>query len=317
MRVAIIIPTLNEEATIGRLIDSLAGDPYPTKEIIVVDGGSTDNTIDVAERSGAIALKERGRHKCPANARNQGAKDSNADLICFLDGDVDHVSERFITNAIRHFEDPRVIGVRTERDYFTDTLVSRGLTSVRSSILTKFFYRRLTQVSAFSTFIRKSVFEEIGGYPLLGVGEDTVLGQKQGEYLKNNPNKRIGYEPDSVAFERRASSFGEWFKQCAWYGRTLVPYLREAKYDTKTKLFQLFPVAYLVSIVSIPFVIVSPLFLILAFPYIIKLFLILYESMKNRDKYRLLTPLLDFVDGVGYTIGLLQYLLGKKYLSRG
>ena len=57
----VVIPTLNEESKIGELIQSLNDDEYPNKEIIVVDGGSKDKTVEISEKNGAIVILEKVR----------------------------------------------------------------------------------------------------------------------------------------------------------------------------------------------------------------------------------------------------------------
>jgi GT2 family glycosyltransferase len=52
VRVSVIIPTLNEGERIRGLLRSLKEAPYPEKEIIVVDGGSTDGTVEIARGGG-------------------------------------------------------------------------------------------------------------------------------------------------------------------------------------------------------------------------------------------------------------------------
>ncbi len=67
--VSIIIPVLNEEKNIEKTLiqfNKLKGD----KEIIVVDGGSEDNTKEIAERFAKVILSERGR----ANQMNKAWK---------------------------------------------------------------------------------------------------------------------------------------------------------------------------------------------------------------------------------------------------
>ena len=59
----VVIPTLNEESKIGELIQSLNDDEYPNKEIIVVDGGSKDKTVEISEKNGAIVILEKGENK--------------------------------------------------------------------------------------------------------------------------------------------------------------------------------------------------------------------------------------------------------------
>ncbi|MCX6777334.1 MAG: glycosyltransferase, partial [Candidatus Micrarchaeota archaeon] len=86
LKVAVIIPSLNEEKHIESLLRSLRGEKYKNKEIILVDGGSTDNTIKIAKKYGARVVKETG-NKSPANARNLGASSTDAALLSFFDAD--------------------------------------------------------------------------------------------------------------------------------------------------------------------------------------------------------------------------------------
>lgn len=79
---SIIIPTLNEAATITTVIDTIeAGD---TIEIVVVDGGSTDNTEELATLAGATVI-----HSQPGRATqmNAGAYHAAGTILLFLHGD--------------------------------------------------------------------------------------------------------------------------------------------------------------------------------------------------------------------------------------
>ena len=82
-RIALVIPTLNEEEAIAGVIGATPGDAVD--EIIVVDGGSTDRTADVAAAAGARVLTERTPgygHACLA-----GTLRAECEIIVFLDGD--------------------------------------------------------------------------------------------------------------------------------------------------------------------------------------------------------------------------------------
>ena len=92
MKISVVTSVLNEENRIGPYIDSLIKQKKKPYEIILVDGGSTDNTVKIIKsymkREKRIKLlKERGRKKSPANARNIGWKKAKGDLILFLDAD--------------------------------------------------------------------------------------------------------------------------------------------------------------------------------------------------------------------------------------
>ena len=81
-RISIIIPTCNEADEIGRAVASAL--QAPGVEVLVVDGASTDGTIEIARRMGAHILQaERGR----ASQMNAGAQAARADVLLFLHAD--------------------------------------------------------------------------------------------------------------------------------------------------------------------------------------------------------------------------------------
>ena len=84
--ISIIIPTLNEEVAIGSLLNWLTTNASSTisKEIIIVDGGSTDQTIQIAENYPVLALRcNKGR----AKQMNHGAKHASGKILYFLHAD--------------------------------------------------------------------------------------------------------------------------------------------------------------------------------------------------------------------------------------
>ncbi|MGF1670472.1 MAG: TIGR04283 family arsenosugar biosynthesis glycosyltransferase [Balneolaceae bacterium] len=118
---SIIIPTINEAGRIGLLIDAIQrkGDCNITKEFIIADGGSTDETVSIAESSGACVIhcgvKGRGAQM------NRGAKVSKADLLYFLHADtippenfdrqiVDSCEKGYESGCFRlRFDDPNLL----------------------------------------------------------------------------------------------------------------------------------------------------------------------------------------------------------------
>ena len=83
-RVAVVIPTLNEEAPIGEVVGAVPRDVVD--EIIVADSGSTDRTVERARAAGARVVVERQRGYGRACAAGAGAA-CDCDIIVFLDGD--------------------------------------------------------------------------------------------------------------------------------------------------------------------------------------------------------------------------------------
>lgn len=84
MNLSIIIPTLNEGQNIGRLIDRLLTAPNNQIEIIVVDGGSKDNTCAIAKQKGALIIQA---DKCRAIQMNVGAEKSANEHLYFVHAD--------------------------------------------------------------------------------------------------------------------------------------------------------------------------------------------------------------------------------------
>ncbi|MEL7020133.1 MAG: TIGR04283 family arsenosugar biosynthesis glycosyltransferase [Bacteroidota bacterium] len=86
MQVSAIIPTYNEAANIGKMIRHLrqCGDQY-LSELIVVDGGSQDQTVTIAQEAGATVLQSPSKGR--AAQMNYGAQQSSGELLYFVHAD--------------------------------------------------------------------------------------------------------------------------------------------------------------------------------------------------------------------------------------
>ena len=90
MKVTVIIPTYNEEKVIEACLESLSKQTLKDAEIIVVDDGSTDETINILQK----VRKSRGvkifkqKHKGPGAARNLGVRRAKGEVLVFVDADM-------------------------------------------------------------------------------------------------------------------------------------------------------------------------------------------------------------------------------------
>lgn len=88
IKVSVVIPSYNREKTIKKCLDSVISQTYKAYEIILVDDGSTDKTIEQAERLGCSYLKViKQNHKGAQAARNLGIVNACGEYIAFLDSD--------------------------------------------------------------------------------------------------------------------------------------------------------------------------------------------------------------------------------------
>ena len=82
---SIIIPTLNEADFLERTLRNLTLLNPPAKEILIVDGGSQDNTLKIADSAGiSVLVSEKAGRSIQMNL---GAKTATGDLLCFLHAD--------------------------------------------------------------------------------------------------------------------------------------------------------------------------------------------------------------------------------------
>jgi GT2 family glycosyltransferase len=85
--VAVVIPTWNRSALLSRVLGDLGRQTYPITRVIVVDNGSTDDSVEMARRAGAEVI-ELGVNAGFAAAVNRGIQEARSDWIAVLNNDV-------------------------------------------------------------------------------------------------------------------------------------------------------------------------------------------------------------------------------------
>ena len=172
MAVSIIIPTLNEEENIENLLNnlkSLKGD----FEVIFSDGGSLDKTAEIIKNFGnyKIIKSERGR----AKQLNNGAKESNNDILLFLHADsiVEEDVLIKIENFIKNGNKAGCLKIK-----FDSKKIIMRLFAILSNLRVK--YRNIAFGDQ-AIFMEKKLFEYIGMFDDIPIMEDYKLSIK----LKN------------------------------------------------------------------------------------------------------------------------------------
>ena len=90
-KVSIVIPALNEEAAVGKVVQSLI-ERFPEAEIIVIDDGSDDNTGQVSSEAGARVIRHDKSYGYGAGLRT-GTMASTREYVLFCDADGQHSTE--------------------------------------------------------------------------------------------------------------------------------------------------------------------------------------------------------------------------------
>ena len=158
-KVSIIIPTYNAEKSIRRCIKSVLQQKYDNMEIIVINDGSTDNTLTILEELQlensnlyVYSIKNAG----VSNARNVGIGYATGEFICFIDSD-DYVTEDYVEKMIDSWKPGRAVlcnfnwvrdtGVfvnRIENEYFEKKdIIKMFLSTLLSQPWNKLYETRL------------------------------------------------------------------------------------------------------------------------------------------------------------------------------
>jgi glycosyltransferase involved in cell wall biosynthesis len=105
-KISVIIPAYNAQATIGATLDSVLRQTLPADEILVMDDGSTDRTIEILRKYEPWVTVLRQANAGVASARNALCQQARGDLVAFLDSD-DLWHESYLEHQARSFEKNR------------------------------------------------------------------------------------------------------------------------------------------------------------------------------------------------------------------
>jgi glycosyltransferase involved in cell wall biosynthesis len=163
VKVAVIIPALNEEGAVAHVIAKVPRDLV--HEIIVVDNGSTDRTAEVAQGAGAQVVREERRGYGYACAAGVAAAGDRSDVLVFMDGDGsdDAGQMRALIEPIERDEADLVLGSRVLGPAARGALLPhQRLGNVLTTTLVRLLYgQRITDLPPFKA-IRHPVLVELG-----------------------------------------------------------------------------------------------------------------------------------------------------------
>jgi rSAM/selenodomain-associated transferase 2 len=160
MNISVAIPALNEAGHIAACVRSVTEQPGGA-EVIVVDGGSTDGTPAIALPLATVICTGRGR----VVQMNAGARRSSGEVLLFLHGD-SALHPEALAHVRRAFEDPQIAG-----GTFTLRFDSNHPLLRFYAFLTRFRFRYF-HFGDQGIFVRRSVFERLGGFKEIPLMED-------------------------------------------------------------------------------------------------------------------------------------------------
>ncbi len=201
MQATVVIPALNEEEFIGDCLRSIRAQTLPPAEIIVVDNGSTDRTVEIARKFADLVLILPGLSLWEMKQR--GVEAAKSPIVVTTDADTVAPPE-WLEKLLRHFSDPNVVAVggpvgALEPSTVSD-LYTRGLSAIAQAGL----------LYDANMAFRRDVMLRSGGYARLKRGWDWELSARLSRY------GRVVYDPEAyvvtdVPFSRQLE-----FANIAW-----------------------------------------------------------------------------------------------------
>lgn len=212
MRFSVVIPLFNKEPYVEKTLKSILDQTFSDYEIIVVNDGSTDNSLAVTKRvlegiENATIINQ--ENAGVSTTRNNGIKTSAGEFICFLDAD-DWWEPTFLEEMNKLINDYPDAGLYCTNYYY----VHNGKSIVKLDIPTGYFnyckeYARTICMSASSSSscISRDILKEMNGFnPFLKLGEDFDLwiriALKYGTAILNKP---LVYFNNDIPVKHRAT----------------------------------------------------------------------------------------------------------------
>lgn len=162
LRFSIITVNLNNSSGLIRTFQSVFGQTYSPIEYIVIDGGSTDGSLEIIKRfenkiSYWISETDKGIY----HAMNKGIKVATGDIICFLNSGDEYYSNYTLWTVQEYYkyQKPDIL--------FSDFIYNQEANSselISSDSITNFYELKNKRFGHPSTFYNKQVFEKVGTF---------------------------------------------------------------------------------------------------------------------------------------------------------
>lgn len=187
--ISVIIPTLNAQKYIEKLIDKLKAQKLEQElEIIVIDSASDDKTVQIARDAGARVLEINRDEFDHGGTRNLGWRSAKGEIICFMTQDALPVDDLYLTNLIQGFEDNDVVMIsgrqvpKSDANYverLTRAFNYPAISNVRSQKDIESMGIKAYFFSDVCAAYRRSFLDEMGGFdsPIIS-NEDMLLAAK-------------------------------------------------------------------------------------------------------------------------------------------
>ncbi|MCL1979929.1 MAG: glycosyltransferase [Proteobacteria bacterium] len=242
MDFSVIIPAKNEQKYLGLCLQSLSQLDYPREayEVLVIDNGSTDKTVEIAQQYGAQVFVR--PELTIAGLRNLGASHAQGRFLVFLDADCTVVSDWF-TAASGWLEQADVCCFGGPPEVPEEgTWVQHTWFMVRGK---HHLVEDVEWLESMNMFVRKEIFDRVHGFDeTLTTCEDYDLSLRLRPYGRIVADKRI-----RAVHHGEAATLGHFFRKECWRGVSNISGLIRHGFRLRELPSLFAPVAFLLCLV--------------------------------------------------------------------
>ena len=321
-KVSVVVAAYNSQKTIEECLRSILSLDYPegSIEIIVMDGGSKDATVKLAEKLPVKVVSI--RLNAPA-AYNYAMKIASHEILGFIDADA-RIEPQWLKLLVPHLEEPKVAGVSGSIETWNfDNPWARSI-----GYELKSRYKRIGKytgrIATMNLLMKRAVIEEVGGWDEnLPSQYDTDLG-----FRISGKGYKIAYEPKAVCYHYNRPTLKAFYRQQLQYGKnTLKLYFKHGKLARGDEItdvgMNIQPILLLGVVAFFALGIVPLLRLLWVVSGVILLVMIVYFvysavkiSVKFQDWTAMRLILLYFVRSAAWFVGAInttiKYLIGRN-----
>ena len=167
IKISIITPSYNQAEFIERTIKSVFCQNYPDLEYIVMDGGSTDGTIDILKKYSDRIIWKSEKDTGQSDAINKGLKMATGDIVAYLNSDDTYEPGAFqkVAEFFQKNPDKKWVYGKCKIIDENDREIRRSITWYKNFLLKKYSYAKLLSenyISQPATFWKREMLNEVG-----------------------------------------------------------------------------------------------------------------------------------------------------------
>ena len=220
VKLSVVIPCLNAEATLGDQLEALAGQTWPGEwEVIVADNGSTDGSRALAERYRdripGLRVVDASDRRGQAHARNVGSAAATGDALLFVDAD-DQVAPGWLEAMARALAEHEFVACRYDNEALNPAWVQRTHLNPQKDGVTHYDYPAfLPHAGGGGLGVRRSAHEEVGGF------DESMPALEDTDYCwrLQLAGHELAFAPDAVVRIRHRHDAHGIFRQGVSYGK--------------------------------------------------------------------------------------------------